>query len=42
MLVYRAILGGVWCGHVRGAIQLKNAIVGMYNTVSVVKLIVHI
>ena len=42
MLVYHAILGGVWCGRVRGAIQLKNAVVGMYNIVSVLKLIVDI
>ena len=41
-LLYHAILGGVWCGRVRGAIQLKNAIVGMYNMISVVKLILEI
>ena len=42
MLVYLAILGRVWCGRVRDALQFKNAIVGMHNTISVVKLIVDI
>ena len=33
MLVYPATLGVVSCGRVRGAIQLKNAIVGMHNVI---------
>ena len=37
MVVYHATLVGVCYGRVQGAIQLKNAVVGMYNTISVVK-----
>ena len=40
--VYHVVLGGVWCGCVRGAIQLKNVVVGIHNTVSVVALIMYI
>ena len=42
MPVYRAILGGVWCGRVLGYNVLDNVDLGVYNVVFVVTLIVYI
>ena len=42
VLVHHTIRSGVWCGRVQGAIHSKKSVVGMYSTISVVKLTVDI
>ena len=42
VLVYDAILDGVWCGSVQSAIHQKDTVVGMYDIVFVVTLIANI